>query len=106
MFRNKPVDIYKSDDIVSINDYGTRTKEKPTYRKTIMTTILPYSREKLVKSYGFDILVTKAIYCDVDSIIDESVYLKYKDDFYSIKKIIEWDNHLEVYCDLCPSPLK
>lgn len=107
LFRDKPVEIYKSiDNTITTNEYGTRTKVQPTYQKTIMTTIQPYSRDKLIKNYGFDILVTKVIYCDVDPLIDELVYLKYKNEWYSIKKLIEWDNHLEVFCDKCQSPLE
>lgn len=69
---------------------GTETSE------TLMCNIQPFSRELLLKKYGFDIEVTKLMICSVDNDIKEGSIIIYNKKKYEVKKI-PWDvSHFEV----------
>jgi len=99
MFRDKTIEVWESNAETTIDEYGTRSKGNPTRRKTFLGTVQPFTRELLLKKYGYDVIVTKVIYCDIDKDIKEHTILKYNDDFYKVKKIMEWSYHMEVFCD-------
>ncbi|WP_252214417.1 hypothetical protein [Clostridium sp. VAP41] len=61
-----------------------------------LVDIQPYSAEKCKKDYGYDIECTKRVFSDIYSEITESAVIGYRNKFYSIQKIIEWDDYLEL----------
>ena len=66
--------------------------------KTMRVNVQPYSRELLLKAYGYDIEVTKRVMCEVDTDIKEGSIITYKGIDYEVKKI-PWDiGHMEVFC--------
>ncbi|MGE5627825.1 MAG: hypothetical protein ACM3X7_06875 [Solirubrobacterales bacterium] len=95
MFYNKDVFIYTygdADDEHSINREGyTLLSNIP-----ISVDMQPYSSEKAKTDYGYDIKCTKRMFCDINSSIKESAIIKYNQQFYSIQKIIEWDDYMEI----------
>ena len=62
----------------------------------IMVDVQPYSSEKAKKDYGYKIETTKRMFCDLIPDITESAVIKYKEQFYSIQAIIDWDDYLDV----------
>lgn len=64
--------------------------------KNIDCDMQPYSTELLIKSYGYDIPVTKRFFIDDISDIKIGTILKYGDDKHEVKKIIDWD-YFEVF---------
>lgn len=69
--------------------------------KDIDCDIQPYSQELLLKDYGYNIEVTNRIFCDLDTDIKIGTILKYKDKWnqdksYEVRKIIPWDDYMEV----------
>ena len=63
--------------------------------KDIWCDFQPYSRELLLKRYGFDIEVTKLMICDIDKDIKEGSIVLFNDISYEVKKI-PWDRgHIE-----------
>lgn len=74
-----------------------------TVKDNINCDMQPYSTEKLQKDYGFDVEVTKRVFMDLDnSIINlvetqhKTLYLKDGNTAYEIRKIVPWDNYMEV----------
>ncbi len=61
-----------------------------------LVDVQPYSAEKCKRDYGYDIECTKRVFSDIYSEIIESAVIEYKGKFYSIQKIIEWDDYLDV----------
>lgn len=64
--------------------------------KILYTDIQPFSRELLLKKYGYDIEVTKLMLCDVDDDIKEGSIVVFKGKDYEVKKIPWDDGHYEV----------
>lgn len=82
--------------IVTNKDNGYSV-ETLNYIKDIECDIQPYSKELLLKSYGYDIQCNKRILCEADSDIDTDTIFTYKDidgntKYYQIQKIINWDD--------------
>ena len=96
MFYNKEIQIYlygdKADDHgITRTGYSLLKTEEP-----IMVDVQPYSSEQAKKDYGYDIKTTKRIFMDIMQELTESGVLKYRDQYYDIQKIIEWDDYLDV----------
>ena len=64
--------------------------------ETYLVDVQPYSSEKCKKDYGYSVECTKRVFSDIYSEIIESAVIEYKGKFYSIQKIIEWDDYLDV----------
>lgn len=76
--------------------------EDKTFIKNINVDIQPYSTELLLKTYGYNIQVTVRIFADKDENIKVGTILKYTNKLgntedYEVRKIIDWDNYLEVF---------
>lgn len=56
----------------------------------------PYSQELLIKSYGYDIPVTKRFFIEDIADIAIGTILKYGTDSHEVKKIIAWDNYYDI----------
>jgi hypothetical protein len=86
------------------DDYGNFVPGEPLVVKdNISCDMQPYSTEKLQRDYGFNIEVTKRIFMDLDNnIVDlvenqrKTLYLKDGDLNYEMRKIVAWDNYMEV----------
>lgn len=98
MFYTKEIEIYNVEEGSTNTTTGVYTEgelqTQPT--KTLMVDIQPYSKEKLQKDYGYEIDVSKRIFCDLDADIKITSIIKYKDLTLEVKKIIEWDDYLEI----------
>lgn len=95
-FYNKEIQIYvygdKADNHgITRTGYSLLKIENP-----ILVDVQPYSSEKAKKEYGYDIKTTKRIFCDIIPEIVESSVIKYRDQFFSIQAIVEWDDYLDV----------
>ena len=96
MFYNKEIQIYiygDHDDEHGISRTGFKllVTDEP-----IMVDVQPYSSEKAKKDYGYNIECTKRMFCDIILEITESAVIKYREQFYSIQAIVEWDEYLDV----------
>ena len=96
MFYDKEIQIYiygEHDDGHGISRTGFTllAREDP-----ILVDVQPYSSEQAKKEYGYDIKTTKRMFCDIISDITESSVIKYKEQFYSIQKIVEWDDYFDI----------
>ncbi|MHC1683422.1 MAG: hypothetical protein AB6733_10780 [Clostridiaceae bacterium] len=97
MFYDKQVDLYNVQEGTTNTITGVYKEGGPQYIKSIMCDIQPYSKEKLQKDYGYEIDVSKRIFCDLDDSIELTSVIKYMDLELEVKKIIEWDDYLEIF---------
>jgi hypothetical protein len=95
MFYDKEIEIFAKGETTK-NIYGGTVIGQSIYIKTILGDVQPYSKELLVKEYGYDIQVSNRVFIDLDSLVTEGKILKYKNVDYEIKKIIEWDDYMEL----------
>lgn len=96
MFYNKEIFVYVYGETEDVHGV---TREGYTLLETtdpILVDVQPYSSEKAKKDYGYDIETTKRIFCDIITEITESAIIKYKSQYYSIQKVNEWDDYLDV----------
>ena len=96
MFYNKEIQIYVYGDHddehgISRVGYSVLKTEEP-----ILVDVQPYSSEQAKKDYGYDIKTTKRIFMDIMLELTESAVVKYRDQYYDIQKIVEWDDYLDV----------
>lgn len=96
MLYNKEIQIYtygdKDDEHgISRTGYSQLVTQEP-----IMVDVQPYSSEKAKKEYGYDIECTKRMFCDIMPEITEDAVIKYREQFFSIQAIVEWDDYLDV----------
>lgn len=63
---------------------------------SIMVDIQPYSSEKAKKEYGYDVVTTNIMFCDFISEITEDAIIKYNNKTYSVQKILDWQEYLDV----------
>ena len=96
MFYDKEISIYTYGDIdddygISREGYSLLITEEP-----VLVDVQPYSSEKAKKDYGYDIKTTKRMFCDIMTDVTESAVIKYRNQFFNIQKIIEWDDYLDV----------
>jgi hypothetical protein len=93
-FYNKEIKIYtyyEYKDDRKINKTGYTLATEP-----ILVDIQPYSSQKSLKDYGYDIETTKRMFCDIIDYISEENIIKYRNQYYKIQKIIEWDDYYSV----------
>lgn len=97
MFYNKEIEIWKMGEGYKDADriYHEGRLEKT---KSLMVDVQPYSTERLKKDYGYEIDVNKRIFCDLDDSIKINAVIKYKGNFMEVKKYLEWDDYMEVFC--------
>lgn len=104
MYCNKfGIEIYQNGSGTT-DDYGNYVSGVPqTIKDNISCDMQPYSTERLQKDYGFNIEVTKRVFMGIDkNIVDlieiqhKTLYLKDGNTTYEIRKIIAWDNYMEV----------
>lgn len=79
-----------------LDDWGIWHPGEETVVKTICCDIQPYSAERLYRDYGYQIEVTKRVFCNPDPIITVGTICKYKEERYVVKKVIEWDDYWEL----------
>lgn len=96
MFYNKEIQIYtygdKADEHgITRTGYSILKTENP-----ILVDVQPYSSEQAKKDYGYDIKTTKRIFMDIMLELTESAVIKYKEQYYDVQKIVEWDDYLDV----------
>jgi len=91
----------KNDRVTIINKgIGTQDKfggyiEGAETSKIMFVNMQPFSRELLLKKYGYDIEVSKLMICNLDDALKEGSVVVYKNKNYEVKKI-PWDSgHFE-----------
>jgi len=98
-FYNKEIEIYTYTSAKDAN--GTNRKgwiKSTTVPNQFLVDVQPYSYEKAVRDYGYKVECTKRIFMDIIPEAVESSAIKYRDQFYKIQKIIDWDDYLEILC--------
>lgn len=96
MFYNKEIQIYtygSKDDNHGISRTGY---SQLVTERSILVDVQPYSSEQAKKDYGYDIKTTKRIFMDIMPELTESAVIKYRNQFFSIQAIVEWDDYLDV----------
>lgn len=96
MFYNKNIEIWIKGKKEK-NNIGQIVETPPSKVKEILVDVQPYSREEILKDYGFTVDCSKRIFMDLEDININTNLIKYKNRPYDIKKIIEWDDYLEVF---------
>ncbi|ERI90990.1 hypothetical protein HMPREF1982_03552 [Clostridiales bacterium oral taxon 876 str. F0540] len=96
MFYDKKVGIHNKTEGTKVN--GVYIPGKLQWVKDIYVDIQPYSTALLLKDYGYNIEVTKRIFSDIEANIKIGTILKYNLDEYEVRKIIPWDDYMEVMC--------
>lgn len=98
-FYNKEIEIYTYSSTKDENGINRKGWNKAiTNPNPFLVDVQPYSYEKSVKDYGYKVECSKRIFMDIIPEITESAVIKYKEQFFKIQKIIEWDNYLSVLC--------
>ena len=101
MFYDKEIDILTA-STGHTDDDGIYHAGGESTLKTIYADVQPYSSDLLYRDYGFSEQVTKRAFCDIDTNLKNGVYIRYKEPYessqtrYKIKKIIPWDNYMEL----------
>jgi len=83
MFNKTIIKIYSSLDSIS-------------YVKSIYADFQPYTKS-IMFGDGFQIDITNRLFCDIDSSINMSSYLKIGNEIYKVMDLKVWDDFLEVY---------
>jgi len=94
MLSNYTVGVYNRLPNIKVN--GITVLGELGLVKTIDCDMQPYSTELLIKSYGYDIPVTKRFFIDDIADIKIGTILQYKAEQHEVKKIIPWDNYFDV----------
>ena len=94
MLLNYTVGVYNR--LPSTKVGGVTIPGKLALTKTIDCDMQPYSAELLIKSYGYDIPVTKRFFIEDISDIKIGTILQYGTEKHEVKKIIDWD-YFEVF---------
>lgn len=97
MFYDKEIEIWNLGEGYKDND-GIYREGGLVKTKTLMVDVQPYSTERLKKDYGYEIEVDKRIFCDLDESIKINAVIKYKCNSMEVKKFLEWDDYMEVFC--------
>lgn len=97
MFYNKQVEIWNMGEGYKDSD-GIYHEGGLDKTKTLMVDIQPYSTERLKKDYGYEIDVNRRIFCDLDRDIKINTVIKYKGNSMEVKKYLDWDDYMEVFC--------
>jgi len=101
MLKNFNVNIYTREPGKKVN--GIYIQGELTLINNINCDIQPVSTELLLKTYGFNIDVNKRIFIDCfDSDIKIGTIIQYQNkqnttESYEVKKIIPWENFMEVF---------
>ena len=80
----------------TLDDDGIYHNGVETVVKTIDCDIQPYTKEQAYKDYGFVIECTKRVFCDNDTVLELGGIVRYNNELYAIKRLINWDD----YCDI------
>lgn len=95
MFYNKTLGLYNILEGYQ-DDFGSWIEGSEQHIKDINVDLQPYSTELLLKSYGYNVEVTNRVFCNLDEDIKIGSTLKDDTHSYEIRKIIEWDDYMEV----------
>ena len=94
MFNNFTVGIWNRAASTKVN--GITIPGVLAWVKDIECDMQPYSQELLIKSYGYDIPVTKRFFIDDIADIKIGTILNYQGEQHEVKKVIAW-NYFEVF---------
>lgn len=83
----------------NIDDYGVYKDGIEATVKIINCDVQPYSKEAFYKDYGYDEKVSIRIFCDVEPLLKIGTIILFQDIRHEIRKIIAWDNYMELMCN-------
>jgi hypothetical protein len=95
MFYDKEIELYRKGESTK-NKYGGTELGNPIYIKTVCGDVQPYSSDLLKKEYGYITEVTNRVFIDSDADVIEGRIFKYNNKSYEIRKIIDWDDYMDV----------
>ena len=95
MFANYTVGVWNRAASTKVN--GVTIPGALSLLKTIDCDMQPYSTELLIKTYGYDIPVTKRFFIDDVADIKIGTILQLGTDQHEVKKIVEWDSYFDVF---------
>ena len=96
MFYDKEIQIYTYGDKIDDNGITRTGYSLLKAEESIMVDVQPYSSEQAKKDYGYDIKTTKRIFMDIMLELTEDAVIKYRNQFYDVQKIVEWDDYQDV----------
>ncbi len=104
ILKNKTLQLYKNQE-GHLDEDNIWAEGGLEYKKSIDADAQPYSSEMLKRQYGYEIQLTKRIFVDLDEDITLGSVLKLDvNEAYEVKKIITWDDYLELMCTDCEVP--
>lgn len=95
MFYDKEIEVWKKGKKEK-GSFSQDIIEKPEFIKKMLADVQPYFSEEAQKDHGFTVECSKRIFMDLENINIDTNFIKYKNKKYEIKKIIEWDDYMEV----------
>ena len=95
MFYNKTIELWTS-STGTLDSKGIMQKGEKQFVKSIDCDVQPYSKSHLYRDYGFDEEVQYRVFCGCDFSMKNGSKVKYKDGFYKVVRIVEWDDYIEV----------
>lgn len=93
-----PVKNYNATNIYSQLNNGTFTTLDTLNDTVFLVDVQPYNMNLAVRDYGYQVECTKRIFMDIIPEITESAVIRYKNQFYKIQKVIDWEDYLDVIC--------
>jgi len=95
MFYKNKMKFYKA--IKTKDSYGSWITTY-TYNKSVDCDKQPYSRQLLLKDYGYDLDCTNRVFCDLNDEIDDGVIVSFDNDTtkFRVQKALPWDDYMDV----------
>jgi hypothetical protein len=87
--------IFPMKNLYSELDSGTFKLLATAIDSATLVDIQPCTDEKVKQDYGYSISSKRRMICDIVPEIDESTVVKYNDVYYTIEKIIKYDDYLD-----------
>jgi len=71
------------------------TPDPDSYIKSIDADIQPFSKS-IVFEDGYQIDITRRLFCDTDDSITEDSYVEFANNKYKVMEIKKWDDYMDV----------
>ncbi|MEY8417049.1 hypothetical protein AAK964_12165 [Tissierella praeacuta] len=98
MFYNKDIEIIE--DTGYLNDDGLWIDGEFKIIKTIEADVQPFSKELAYKKYSYNEDIMYRVFINPEELIKLGTIIKYKNEYYIVKKIIDWDDYWILLLDL------
>lgn len=98
MFYDKTIEIIE--DTGYLNSDGLWIEGELEEIKTIECDVQPFSTELSYKMYNYNENVEYRVFCSPDQLLKLGTIIRYKDEYYITKKVIDWDDYYILLIDL------